>query len=202
MRRILILLGSSVMLLLGVAGCGAAVDSASEPSAPAASPSSPTSSAAPSPVAYGQPAAQATYVRASAEMSLDSGRQTTDADGTVHDRGGKATVRLTGNDPRFTGTEVSTWNVDAWVGSADSDDDVALIQWGKAVLTTADGSWVGSYSGAYTDATKDDLITWWLTGRGAYEGMSLFMWVRQSDAGTATAVYEGLIFPGAPPIAR
>jgi hypothetical protein len=149
---------------------------------------------------FGRPEAQATYVTATAEMKLNFGKETTDPDGTVHNRGGKATVRLSGNDPRFTGTEVSTWNIDAWTGSADSDDDVALIQWGTTVFTTADGSWVGSFSGTYSDATKDDLITFWLKGRDAYEGLSLFMWVRQSDAGTATAVYEGLIFPGDPPV--
>jgi hypothetical protein len=149
---------------------------------------------------FGQPESQATYVSATGSMSLDFGTETTDPDGTVHNRGGKAKVTLRGTDPRFTGTEVSTWNVDAWVNKP--GDEVALVQWGTTEFTTADGSWVGPYSGAYTDATEDDIITWWLTGKGAYEGMTLFMWVRKSDPASASMLYEGLIFPGEPPNRR
>jgi hypothetical protein len=68
-----------------------------------------------------------------------------------------------------------------------------------ATITTDEGSWQGTLTGGYTTETSD-IITWWYVGTGAYEGMSMFVWITESNtyAINEHAVYA-LIFPGTPP---
>jgi hypothetical protein len=194
-QGLMVVVTFAVGALAVLPGCGSSSEANTRTVASASSVSTAAPTAASSPIAYGQPGAEAVYVTATATFSVSDGEVTTDPDGTMHTRGGKATATLKGNDPRFTGTEVSTWNTDRW-GTDPSNG--AMTQWGKTVFTTEGGTWVGPYSGVYTSETTD-LITWWLTGEGGYAGMSLFMWFSESDANTATGVYRGLIFPGDPP---
>ena len=146
-------------------------------------------------IVYGTESAEAFLVGARVSFTLtDRGTLTTDADGTRHVRGAVGQSTFSGNDPRITGSEAFTFNSDWW-GSALSDSAVA--QWFTAVITTADGSWEGNFSGVYS-TSNTDVITWWLEGTGAYDGQSMFMWTTETNT-LGAGINYALIFPGAPP---
>ena len=146
----------------------------------------------PEPIAYGQ----ATYVIGRMTFSMKPGAPTKDPDGTQHFRDVRVTGTATSADPRLTGTVEGVWNADAWGPGL---DDGALIQWGTSKITTEEGTWEGTQTGGYTTETSDQ-ITWWYIGRGAYEGLSMFMWITESDTyGRGDHAIYGLIFPGTPP---
>ena len=147
-------------------------------------------------IAYGTGSAEAFLVGARVNFVVpDQGTLTTDPDGTQHSRNGTVTATLVGNDPRITGTETATWNSDRWGAGVHNG---AITQWGTTVLETADGTWEGPYAGVFTTATTD-VFTYWLTGTGDYEGLSMFMWTTESNQ-RGEAVYYALIFPGDPPV--
>lgn len=174
--------------VLVLAGCSGTRDQAAdEPSGsptPSAS-SSATSPASlwPTPVAYGP----ATLVTGSDAFSVDMGTATTDADGTIHDRGAFRST-LTCDDERVAGRMVAQWNTSRWDG--------ALIQWGRARITNDGGRWVGRYTGVFTAKTFD-MITWWFTGTGGYEGLSMYMW--EETSGGPEGTFHALVFPGGVP---
>ena len=154
------------------------------------------SSPAEAAIAYGAGTAEAFLVGTRVDFALtDGGTLTTDSDGTRHVRNATGHSTFSGNDPRITGGETITWNSDWWGPSL---SDSALTQWGTAVITTADGTWEGTFSGVYSTATTD-VITWWLEGTAAYEGQSMFMWTTESNT-RGEGINYALIFPGAPPV--
>ena len=154
------------------------------------------SSPAEAAIAYGAGTAEAFLVGTRVDFALtDLGTLTTDSDGTRHVRNATGHSTFSGNDPRITGGETITWNSDWWGPSL---SDSALTQWGTAVITTADGTWEGTFSGVYSTATTD-VITWWLEGTAAYEGQSMFMWTTESNT-RGEGINYALIFPGAPPV--
>lgn len=133
-----------------------------------------------------------TLVTGSDTFSYDEGRVKKDPDGTSHSRHGWYRSTLKSNDERVTGTHVATWNSDRWGTLYDG----ALIQWGTARITTRGGGWVGRYTGIYTSKTHD-VLTWWFTGTGGYEGLSMYLW--EETSGGFEATFHALIFPGDPP---
>ena len=100
------------------------------------------------------------------------------------------------NDARVSGPKFVSLNYTGWGTGPEAG---AFVQWGTARIETADGTWEGTFSGAYTAATGD-MVSAWLEGTGAYEGLSLFEWIA-APPGTASTGYPviGLIFPGPPP---
>lgn len=146
----------------------------------------------PEPIAYGA----ATYVIGRMTFAMNPGAPTNDPDGTTHFRDVRVTGTATSADPRLTGTVEGVWNADAWGSSL---DDGALIQWGTSTITTEEGTWEGTQTGGYTTETSDQII-WWYIGTGAYEGLSMLMWITESDTyGLGDHAIYGLIFPGTPP---
>jgi hypothetical protein len=178
----------------------AAVTSTMEPDATATSApptrSSEFSTPAPAAISYGTGTAQAFLVGTRVDFAVtDQGTITRDADGSQHSRDGAGSSTFVGNDPRITGTETFSFNSDRWgTGLANG----AITQWGTATIETADGTWEGTFSGVFTSATTD-VITWWLTGAGAYEGMSMFMWTTETNT-RGEGVNYALVFPGDPPV--
>jgi hypothetical protein len=171
-------------------GSGGVTESASPSPAPVAS-----TSASPTPllVAFGP----VTEVTGTEECGLNEGELTTDADGTMHYREGSAVCSVKNSDPRVAGGGFYTWERDAW----ESDDAGAAVQWGKGTLENSGGKWVGTYTGIVTSATGD-LITFWYTGTGDYEGLSYFMWQEVpvvNGLSQQPGTTHGLIFPGKPP---
>ena len=100
------------------------------------------------------------------------------------------------NDARVTGFKFVSLNYTGWGTGPDAG---AFVEWGTARIETADGTWEGSFRGAYTAATGD-MVSAWFEGTGAYEGLSLFEWI-DAPPGTMSTGYPviGLIFPGLPP---
>lgn len=113
--------------------------------------------------------------------------------GVEHWRGGRFHSRLECDDARIAGDMTATWNSDV----TGTYNDGALVQWGTARLSNSGGEWVGTFSGVYTSKTRDSL-TWWLTGKGDYAGLSLYLW-EPSSSTSGTAQFRALIFPGSPP---
>lgn len=147
-------------------------------------------------IAYGTGTAEAILVGTRVNFALtDGGTLTTDTDGTRHVRGAKGQSTFSGNDPRITGSESFTFNSDWWGPNL---SDSALTQWGTAVIHTADGTWEGTFSGVYSTATTD-VITWWLKGTAAYDGLSMFMWTTETST-SGEGINYALIFPGDPPV--
>ena len=73
------------------------------------------------------------------------------------------------------------------------------MQWGTGHLENAGGAWDGTMTGSYSAATGD-LLLFWFTGSGGYEGLSYAMWAVLSPAEVAwTYKVDGIIFPGSPP---
>ncbi|WP_107772202.1 hypothetical protein [Nocardioides sediminis] len=147
-----------------------------------------TPAAPPTSVDYGP----VTLVTGTDTFSLDEGRVRSDPDGTSHGRGGRFWSTLESDDERVSGTHVATWSTDRW-GTA---YDGALVQWGKSRITNDGGAWVGRYTGVYTPQTHD-MMTWWFTGTGGYEGLSMYMW--ETTSGGFEATFHALVFPGEPP---
>jgi hypothetical protein len=150
-----------------------------------------TPSPSPSPAGGSTAFGRSELVTGTMTFTLTDGDLVTGADGTVHARKGTAQVRLTCSDPRLTATGSESWESDRWGTGAGNG---ALVQWGRSRYTNAGGSWAGHYSGVYTSSTSD-LITWWLEGEGGYQGLSVFLWITESNSGR----WQGLIFPGTPP---
>jgi hypothetical protein len=133
-----------------------------------------------------------TLVTGTDTFSLDEGRVRSDPDGTSHSRGGEFRSTLESDDERVSGTHVATWSTDRWGTVYDG----ALVQWGKSRITNAGGGWVGRYTGIYTPKTHD-VMTWWFTGTGGYEGLSMYLW--ETTSGGFEATFHALVFPGEPP---
>ncbi len=120
----------------------------------------------------------------------DLGNATTDADGATHYRGGTFVCTVATDEPRVSGTETASWNMDLW-GTAGNG---ALVQWGTARLKNDGGAWEGSGSGVYS-SDRGDIIAFWYSGTGGYAGLSYFeLWT-----GREPWTIQGQIFPGDPP---
>lgn len=178
------------VVALVLSGCLGGTDerTAAAPDSPPTSAVTTTPTLPETAIAYGP----VTLVTGTDTFTLDHGTATTESDGTMHYRGGGFHSTLKSDDKRVTGTQVATWSTDRW-GTA---FDGALVQWGKARITTSGGGWVGRYTGVYTSKTYD-VITWWFTGTGGYKGLSMYMW--ETTSGGFEATFHALIFPGRPP---
>lgn len=193
MRAVHVLLLRAVVLGVLVAGCsGGSSAPTATPTTRPATPTTPTI-AVPSPtsIRYGE----AVLVQGSLTYSLDEGTITTDAAGHRHSRGGSTQVTLTCSDPRVTASGTETWESDQF---GEGPANGALVQWGDSRFSNAAGGWVGHYTGIASTATQDT-ITWWMTGTGGYQGLSLYLWATEADWGH----WQGLIYPGGlPPMTR
>lgn len=165
-----------------------------------------TATAAPTPVTAAAPAStvgapvtyadQATYVSGTiADFTIDQGTVTDDGNGASHSRGGSLSYTMIANDPRAGGKLTATWNSDRW----GVEDNGALVQWGDAVLTNEGGTWEGSYAGALASDYGGDVVTRWLVGTGAYEGLTFYWWLAGYEGGIDGAQWYGIIYPGNPP---
>jgi hypothetical protein len=151
------------------------------PGAPAASPSPVASATAEA----SQALPSSARVRGTEVVSgIVSGPITTE-DGVRQMRGLTATSIDTMDDPRVSGTG-------AIVGNYDAYGDVGT-QWGTYRLENADGAWEGTWRGAIWSRGGGTEHTWWLTGSGAYEGLTYYAYVNSSLR------VEGIIFPGEAP---
>jgi hypothetical protein len=135
-----------------------------------------------------------TLVYGTDHFTLDSmGDLEGETDGVERWRNGRFHSRLECDDPRVAGEMTSTWNTDVSGGAANG----AMVQWGTSRLANSGGEWVGTFSGVYTSATRD-VLAWWLTGEGDYEGLSMYLW-EPTTSTSGTAQFRALIFPGSPP---
>lgn len=113
----------------------------------------------------------------------------------THHRGGTVECTVTMNDPRVTGSAKSTWEVDMW---REGQKGLAVM-WGECRLTTADGTWEGSYWAANSSTTGDILMCWY-KGTGANADLSYVMWERLAPEEVSwTYPVQGIIYPGSPP---
>jgi hypothetical protein len=111
--------------------------------------------------------------------------------GVQHWRGTTAWVHES-NDPRVTGTDVTDLNMDGW----EKPEHGAAIQWGSVRLTNSVGFWTGTSSGVF-DSIRGDTFVGWLTGSGAYAGLTYF--VLGTGTGGDAIKLQGQIYPGTPP---
>jgi hypothetical protein len=109
----------------------------------------------------------------------------TTVDGIRQMRGLTATSTDTMDDPRVSGTG-------AIVGNYDAYGDVGT-QWGTYRLENADGAWEGTWRGVIWSRGGGTEHTMWLTGSGAYEGLTYYAHTNSSLR------VEGIIFPGEAP---
>jgi hypothetical protein len=149
-----------------------------------------TATTAPTPtptaIAYGP----ASVVSGIEKCNLSEGTVTTGPGDTLHSRGGTVECVDQTNDPRVNGTFTGTFLSDRW----GSPIPAALVQWGTVRLVNAGGTWEGSFTGVYS-ADRGDIITYWWTGTGGYDGLAYF----EQTTGTSPWPIRGMIFPGDPP---
>jgi hypothetical protein len=107
----------------------------------------------------------------------------------VRYRGGVATVTLSMNDGRVSGTAAYSFSVDVY--------SVAGSEWGSLDLVTDQGSWKGPCSGGSWTAGSGLLLSCWLSGSGAYDGYTYYL-VLSKPVGESPAA-EGIVYPGEPP---
>jgi hypothetical protein len=112
---------------------------------------------------------------------------TTTVDGIRQMRGLTATTTDTMDDPRVSGNGTI-------VGNYDMYGDVGT-QWGTYRLENADGAWEGTWRGVLWNRGGVTEHTMWLTGSGAYEGLTYYAHVN----GSGVIDVEGVIFPGEAP---
>jgi hypothetical protein len=202
-RSIVRLLFSPALAAALVTACGGGVTPTEAPTAsatatlvPTATPAptlvptaTPTARPTPAPIAYGA----ATVVSGTESCTFEkTGTTTTDADGTGHYRGAVLSCTDMSNDPRVSGPVTYTWEYDGW-------GQGATVQWGTGRLENAGGGWDGTMTGSYS-TPRGDLLLFWFTGSGGYEGLSYAMWAVLSPAVVAwTYPVDGIIFPGSPP---
>ena len=116
-------------------------------------------------------------------------------DGTRSSRGAVYRLTLVTGDPRLDGTMTDTAHFDEF--GRPPDHDPLAVLWGTKRIENADGSWEGPATGA-TGSDGCWTETVWLTGDGAYAGLSAYLHIRNCDEDPAGTV-EGMIFPGEVP---
>jgi hypothetical protein len=152
-----------------------------------------------SPSISGETWGPATLVVVIEKCFLSVGEVTNEPDGvSSHQRGGQVGCSDEASDPRVSGMLSGTFEADGWNVSGGLTPD-AFAEWGVLRLENAGGTWEGTYTGAFTRETGD-LITVWLTGTGAYDGLTYYQFVRAAP-GTVASGYQfyGFIYPGSPP---
>jgi hypothetical protein len=100
------------------------------------------------------------------------------------------------NDPRVSGTDVTDLNMDGW----ERPEHGAAIQWGSTRLTNEEGAWTGTFTGVF-DSVRGDTFVAWLTGSGAYAGLTYFLATAPEARflGGDLIELQGQIYPGMPP---
>jgi hypothetical protein len=178
-----IVAGSLIFAVVGVLSIAQPFDQqeATVPGAPVASPSPAASVSTETDPA---PPSAARVTGTEVVSDVVSGPTTT-VDGVRQMRGLTATSTDTMDDPRVSGSG-------AIVGNYDVYGDVGT-QWGTYRLENADGAWEGTWRGAIWSRGGGTEHTMWLTGSGAYEGLTYYAHVNSSLR------IEGVIFPGEAP---
>ena len=185
----------AIALLVGACAAGG-TSSPPPPSAPTATPAAPDPGAhrdpdpapTPAPIAYGA----ATVVSGTESCTFEKTGTTTLVGETYEYRDAILSCTDTSNDPRVSGPVTYTWEYDGWAQSAH-------VQWGTGRLENAGGAWDGTMTGSYS-TPRGDILLFWFTGSGGYEGLSYAMWAVLSPAEVAwTYPVDGIIFPGSPP---
>ena len=97
------------------------------------------------------------------------------------------------SDPRVTGQATISVNFDAYP-DASGFAGATQVRFGEMRLENEDGAWVGSFTGSLANGAF--VQTYWLEGRGAFEGYS---YVVTAGGSGNTWRSQGLIFPGAIP---
>ena len=196
MRSIIRSLGSLALAGTLVVACGAAATPITVPTATPASTPAPTATLAPTarptqtptPIAYGS----ATVVSGTESCTFEKQGTTALVGGTYEYRDAVLSCIDTSNDPRVSGPVTYTWEYDGWAMSAH-------VQWGTGRLENEGGAWDGTMTGSYS-TPRGDLLLFWFTGSGGYEGLSYAMWAVMTPAEVAwTYRVDGIIFPGSPP---
>ena len=128
--------------------------------------------------------------------------QSSEAAGTLVERGRTFKIRSEMSDPRLSGDVVVRDNADRWYDGLPSQDApfLADLLWGTIEITNDGGSWVGTSVGT-TDTTADGAgVTYHeLVGSGGYEGLSAVIFEREVlDRATRTSehIWNAVIFPG------
>ena len=184
----------AISLLVGACAAGGTSTMTSSPTvtpAPTATPAptpTPTPAPTPAPIAYGP----ATVVSGTESCTFKKTGTTTLVGETYEYRDAILSCTDTSNDPRVSGQVTYTWEYDGWAQGAH-------VQWGTGRLENAGGAWDGTMTGSYS-MPRGDLLLFWFTGSGGYEGLSYAMWAVLSPAEVAwTYKVDGIIFPGSPP---
>jgi hypothetical protein len=114
-------------------------------------------------------------------------------DGVVHQRGAVLVTNEVSTDPRVEGTGTITLNVEAFTGP-DGVLGSSQVRYGRMRIENEGGSWEGAFAGRLSNGRF--LQTYWLRGRGGYDGLTYVV-----TAGGDGPVWasEGLIYPGSPP---
>jgi hypothetical protein len=146
--------------------------------------------ALPTPVAYG-PVTVVEGTASNGEGGNDLEVVSTGAGGVQHARASDSHWVLALNDPRVSGGNVADLHLDAWGYCASS---CAAIQWGRMRTTNAQGAWDGAFTGTWDGGHGDTYVSW-LTGKGAYAGLTFFYLGTDYPPNKL----QGLIYPGAPP---
>ena len=110
-------------------------------------------------------------------------------DGIRQMRGLTATATDTMDDPRVSGTG-------AIVGNWDGYGDVGT-QWGTYRLENANGAWEGTWRGVIWNRGGGTEHTMWLTGSGAYEGLTYYAHIKAASMSRASSSPARLRHPEA-----
>jgi hypothetical protein len=206
-------IGAAMVVALLFVGCGAG--SSASTSASAEAPSGDANARVPSTPQAGEPTASrtaggpsptpgivgygsATLIRGWEACSGggEGGTESTPGpDGITRIRGMPFSCRVVFNDARASGSKTGPVSLDGWGDPSDG----AIVEWAQRTITNDEGTWVGQLTGIYTTETGD-LMTAWYRGTGAYEGLSMFIWM-PAPPGSISSGYPliGPIFEGEPP---
>lgn len=180
---------------LFVAACGAAGAAPTTP--PVTQPPATATPAAPTPLA----APTATVLPATDAKGPEHFSGTASLVGLIHDytstrvgdvvqmRGGIASLKITTNDARMTGTLTQPFSVDAY--------DSVGPEWGTIEVKNAAGSWTGTFTAAVWDYGDSIAFACWLVGSGAYKEYTAYL--MQIKYSGHDAIVEGIIYPGPAP---
>jgi hypothetical protein len=127
--------------------------------------------------------------------------QTSEAGGSLSERGRTFMLRSEMSDARLSGDVVIHDNADRWyAGSSTAGRFLGDLLWGTTEITNEGGSWVGTSVGT-TDTTADGAgVTYHeLVGSGDYQGLSAVIFEREvldRAAQTSEHFWNAVIFPG------
>jgi hypothetical protein len=98
-------------------------------------------------------------------------------DGVVEVSGEGYTFPWNANDPRISGTAAIIFNETDYPGGATlaRTGDIGKVRTGLIRIVNDDGSWEGPYTSLQIDNLGFESAAGWLTGTGAYEGLTAYV---------------------------